>query len=68
MLSYAVIEALHQKPATIHNKIFVIYIAATVHNEIFVIHTTFYIILYFSLLSFSEHPFKQEKKSMLGNK
>ena len=55
MLSYAVIEALHQIPATIH-------------NEIFVIHTTFYIILHFSLLSFSEHPFKQEKKSMLGNK
>ena len=49
MFSYAVIEALHQ-------------ILATIHNEIFVIHTTFYIILHFSLLSFSEHHFKQEKK------
>ena len=47
MLSYAVIEAFHEIPATIH-------------NEIFVIHTTFYIILHFSLLSFSEHTFKQE--------
>ena len=35
MLSYAIIEALYQMPAAIH-------------NEIFVIHTTFYIILHFS--------------------
>ena len=49
MLSYAVIKALHHIPATIH-------------NEIFVIHTTFYIILHISFLSFSEHPFKQENK------
>ena len=49
MFSCAVIKALHHIPATIH-------------NEIFVIHTTFYIILHFSLLSFSEHPFEQENK------
>ena len=49
MLSYAVIEALRQIPVTIY-------------NEIFVIHTIFFIILHFSLLSFSKHPFKQEKK------
>ena len=39
MLSYALIEALHQIPATIH-------------NENFVIHTAFYIILNFMCLAY----------------
>jgi len=58
MLLYVAIGALHQIPATIHNEDFVIHIAFF-----------FLIILHFmclatmfSLLSFSEHPFKQENK------
>ena len=63
MLLYVAIGGLHQIPATIHNKDFVIHIAFLFFFIFLIIILHFMCLAtMFSLLSFSDHPFKQENK------